>query len=492
MAVFIPEGVSHEAIRKMPVNAISLASAFGESGLYGWQSQVMADVWEVGSRVALVTPNGAGKTSCVVATLGLSFMAAFPGCQVVSTAGAWRQVQQQLWPVLTAKLAAFPEWRIIEGEITAPRIDGLPPSRWNAFSASDPEKAEGYHPREWPDKHGRKVFAPLIFIVDEAKAISEGIMQAMYRCVPTHVLVCSTPGEDNGPFYDIVRDTTGLWKIHRVKWHDCPHLMAGLEYRTRKALVAGRGAKDPFVQSMVFGEFFRTGLNYVFDNMELVDLSMSGTIPRVGTEVRCAVDLSLGTDKQVVAIRRGNICTDLFRFNERDTTRLCHKLVSVFREHNLSAESITADNGGPGKPIIDVLESMGFRGIRRYMNNAPAGDKMRYANRYAEDCFEFLKYRLGYIGLPNDPALREQMSKRQFTMPNGNENKMALESKSDVRIRNEPSPDELDAIIMLFAGMPDPQEHAHQWRPPPMFRRAGRSLGEMDQTVGVPKMRMEE
>ena len=47
---------------------------------------------KAGCRVSVVTPNESGKTSVVIPVLGLSFMTAFPGAQVVSTAGVERQI----------------------------------------------------------------------------------------------------------------------------------------------------------------------------------------------------------------------------------------------------------------------------------------------------------------------------------------------------------------------------------------------------------------
>lgn len=431
------------------VSPVAMSSMFwGTPKVYGWMAGVMTSVWRDGGWTCLVTPNGAGKTSTVVANLGLSFMAAHPGSIVVSTAGAFRQIEDQLWPVLRAKLGRFPQWKVNEGYIEAPAFRGLPPATWTAFSASDPGKAEGYHSREYMDEDGKMVKAPLLYIIDEAKTVERGIFEAMYRCDPGHVLVCSTPGEDTGPFYEIVDRKPEGWMVFEVTWADCDHLLIGEERKRRERMIREMGENNSFVQSFIFGKFTRSGGNFLFDDMAKIKHAMSGQVMVTRTDRAAAVDVSGGGDEQVFAFREGNHMVVMEGFKDRDTYALGTKLIERFNKYKLRPEEIVMDAGGLGQPIIDTLEARGFYGIRRYFFNSPARDKLRYRDRAVEDHFYFRNLiHQKAVSLAEDKELVEQMRRRRYR----NKGVLELEEKEALRRRGEPSPDRLDTAIMLFS-----------------------------------------
>lgn len=437
------------------ISPLSQSFAWGLPRPYDWQKEVLTHLFKPGIKLALSTPNEAGKTSHIITLYGLAMMAAFPGCQVVSTAGVWRQIDDILWPVLQAKLAKFPDWKIVEGKVTAPARDGLPPSTWNAFSADDAGKAEGWHARREDDDKGEPRYMPLVFIVDEAKSVKQGIFEAMYRCDPDFALVTSTPGEDSGPFFKIFNERPKQWTVKKVTWSDCPHLCTGSKKKAREAIIEEYGLDHGFTQSMVFGEFYRSGQNYIFE-MGDVDKAMSGTIQSVPGERRAAVDLSGGGDEQVFMVRDGNAMKVMETWREKDATILASRLIDAFTKFELIPEWIKIDEGGLGDPIIDLLESRGWHGIERFNFAHPAADKEKYFNCIAEYTYA-LRHRImkGDIFLLRDEKLREQMRLRRFSMPNIDDSRIRLEQKSQIRSRGEQSPDRLDTLVMLYADMPD-------------------------------------
>lgn len=424
---------------------------------YPWQLRVVQDVFTPGSRTVVRTPNEAGKTSELVAPLGLAWMSMYPGSQVVSTAGVFRQVSQQLWPVLRAKLSRHMDWTCLSDRIQAPKMPGMPfGSVWNAFSADDPQKAEGYHSRYWDNTEtGERVFAPLIYIVDEAKNVDPGIFEAAYRCDPHALLVVSTPGADSGPFFDFFNNKrvggTTRWKTHAITWRDCPHLMEGRKRTERQNLIDERGEEDPFVQSMVFGNFFRQGDMFVFPDSSEVSHAMSGQVRESRGDRRGACDFSGGGDEQVFAVRDGNVCKEIVAWKEPNAIRLADHFISEFRKHALQPHEIIADSGGLGQTVIDILEERGFRGIYRYRNNGVPLSKAEYCNKVAEDTWTGIRRGIveGRVSLPHDEQLRDQMRTRMFVLDDGN--RIKLEPKKAIRARGQDSPDRLDAITMLFS-----------------------------------------
>jgi hypothetical protein len=436
---------------------VSQASLWVGPRLYPWQCKVLEKIMRGGARLAVVTPNESGKTSTVIPAAGLSFMAAFPGAQVVSTSGVERQIKEQLWPVLRASLSRYPRWQITEElKIKAPAVRGLPGSTWEAFTTKDPDYAEGFHGRTFKDETGRLVYCPLMIVIDEAKSISQAMFDAFMRCDPDVWLTISTSGEDTGPFFDCFHvNKNDPWDTVEVTWTDCPHLRVGRKLEDRQRLIRKRGENDPFVMSYVFGKFFRKGGRNVFERTADIEFAMTGEPALVRGVRKAALDFSGGGDEQIFTVRDGNAQKELRAYHETDTTILGDKFLADLARWEVAPENTIADNGGLGKPIIDYMERRGFKPIRRYMSDEAPHDPEHYVNKIAEDHFE-LRLRLEMRGakLINDAVLKDQMSRRQYLMKNDDSNRIRVEPKEHVRNRGEKSPDRLDATVMLFSDMP--------------------------------------
>lgn len=419
----------------------------------------------------MVAPNGCGKTSKIMASAGLAWLAMYPGSRVVSTAGSFRQVEDQLWPIVRAKLSKFPNWTITDTEVRAPRYKGLPPSTWTIFSTNDPGKAEGYHNHTLPDEDGVYHWCPLLYAIDEAKTVKDEVFFARDRCSPYGVFECSTPGEDEGMFYErwakaeidkaLSKEDAGFgdgeqrknafWNMFRIRWQDCPHLLRGGELENRRALIEQMGENHPWIRSMIFAEFIASGGFRIFET-EDIDYAMGGLVPMVSGDRRAAVELSNGGDEQVFMVRDGNTVIDIKAWKEKDGAALGRILQTQFRFYGLEPEWIVADDGGMGDIAIDYLASVGWRGIRRYRFNEKPRNKNVYDTRAIEDHWS-LSYMLKakQINLKPDAHLREQMRTRHYTMPNAVGNLMSLESKMDLRKHNKKSPDRLDCLVMLYS-----------------------------------------
>jgi hypothetical protein len=444
---------------------VSQASMWLPEELYDWQKRILIDCTKWGARVAVVTPNESGKTSIVIPLLGLAWMTAFPGAQVVSTAGVERQIKEGLWPVLTHAISQHREWKTRSDElkIEAPSIEGIPGSTWEMFTTKDPEYAEGFHPRNWKiskgPRRGEMVYGPLLVIVDEAKSFQgdKGVKMIntfVRRCSPDAMLIISTPGHDEGPFYDCLNKNRGQpWVCHEITWDDCPHLQVGFKLEEREQAIKELGRTHPFVKSWIFGEFFRREDLYVFD-MDKVNIAMSGIINILYGEKFGAMEFSGGGDEQVFGVREGNQVIHLEAMRERDTMVLGDKYIKLIKRFQIPSENLIADEGGLGKPIIDYIERKLQKPIRRYMFSAAPRDKRRYANRATEDCFRLRQLvHMNAVNLPNDPTLKDQFRKRKYQFKD-EDNKIMLEPKTLLRNRREESPDRLDIMIMLFADMP--------------------------------------
>ena len=448
--------------------------------LYPWQRLAMDPLEKKFSKVGLITCNDSGKTSHVLAGSVIWHMENFPGSMTVTTSGANRQIQFQLYPNFRRICGNWPGWRIIDSNRYSIRAPNG--SICVSFATDDPGLAEGFHEppvqgqwgrwkeiicREWGIKPSDlKEDSSLFMAVDEAKSVPQGIFDAIERCHPTRYLVASSPGLPAGPFFDVFHghkkrffdEEAGKYNLIHCDWTMCPHLFDDPpKHREILEQIDSRGGPDdPFIQSMIFGRFAQSDKFMVFD-MKSVEKSMSGMNPVYGQgEVRAAVDLSGGGDETCLFLRRGNNCWMDNVWHVRDPNRLCRELISRFEYNELKPEWITADAGGLGDPICGILEGKGWPVNRLNFGSKPRNGR-KYLNVRAEMYFN-LAHRMiaGEVRVPRDDMLRDQLSWQIFTIDDCQ--RIMLRPK-----KNQPgSPDRADTVAMLYYNMPGVQSYKEE------------------------------
>ena len=442
---------------------------------YDWQMEVISEAATWGSRCAVSSANGAGKTNIIVPLLGLSVMDTFPGATVVSTAGVEEQIEGQLFMYLEAKLRRYKKtgWDVATSRlvVTGPVIDGLQ-SRWIARVPRDPLSLQGYHGHWETTTDGREVWCPVLLIIDEAHLVGLPTYESAWRIEPDWFLTISTPGNDYGPFYDsmedivksgksgaVYKDKHGLWTYRRrIADTECPHLQTKEKLDLKEALIKKFGANSSYIKSKYGGEFKRpTDENYVFKDyvIELVRKAMGENVKTISGEKLASLDFSGGGDEQVYGMVDGNE-VKMESFREEDTAKLAAIFVEKLEKDKVLPHNVNADNGGLGLAVIDNMESMDYRGINRYMNNQNSISSGEYSDRITEDHYRFIEFLQKYpIKLPNDPILLKQIRQRRFVLDD--HRKVKLELKKMHRSRTGESPDRLDALIMLFANWSMPR-----------------------------------
>ena len=418
---------------------------------YAWQKAVLGALNEKHAKVALKAANGSGKTSMVAASAVIWHMLRWPGSLVVCTAGVYRQVADALWPHLRKMINGLGGeengFSIKDGEIryVYPRlVDGQQLiSRCIGFSASNPEKAEGWHV-QGPSND-------LMYIVDEAKAVPDGIFQSMERCQPTRTLLMSSPGGSSGYFYDVFRRNDGKWKTFTVTAFDCPHI--------RKEWIddqfARWGEGHPLVRSMIYAEFMEDDGSLTAVRTADWQKLVSGP-PKEDTDghrLTAGCDFSAGGDESVMVVRQGNTVKGLIRWRDKDTMASVGRFISEFRKWKLKAEDIYADVGGMGVVMCDALRAEGWD-VRRVNFGERAIRDDQFVNKAAEMWIEFGRMveegrvNLGPVG--TDEVLLQQFVSRKVRT-NG-KGKLTLEGKDELRARGVNSPDRADAVVLAFCG----------------------------------------
>lgn len=195
--------------------------------LYEWQAAILEFSSLPVSRWITSTNNESGKTSEIIPTLGLSFMTAFPGGVVNSTAGSESQVKDQLFRYLAAKLQPWltanqrdsTKWWISPTQmmLLAPEVRGQR-SLWRGRVPADAYTAEGYHRSRGRDSRGNPILKPVMLIFDEAKSIPASMFNMARRINPDFMLVISTPPEDDTGHFVELLDQESL-KDWRPRWN---------------------------------------------------------------------------------------------------------------------------------------------------------------------------------------------------------------------------------------------------------------------------------
>jgi len=449
------------------LKALATPSVFVKNVLgveqYPWQAEITDICCKKGGKAAAVVCNEGGKTSKTVAPTIVAAMQLWPGALVVSTAGVSRQVTDQLVPNLHGLLKEHPSWRCTKNTVTAPNG-----SRYIGFATDDAGKFEGWHTpdspmsgrgeeldelaKSWGHKGKLKLDEKsfLLMVLDEAKSIDQGIFDAVERCRPDALLVCSSPGAPMGPFYDCFHSQAAKYKTFVVPYTECPHLLEPGKLAVIEEQI--RTLPQDLVDSMIYAKFPTAGDKMVFD-MNKVEVAMSGRLDQWGVERRGAVDLSGGGDEQPFYVREGNRIIHERIFRERDSTILARMLLEEFRKWELRPEWIVADNGGIGEAIIDQLGALGWPVGRIDFGGRPKNAKY-YRNVRTEMFFELSgRVTAGDVLLNRDGDVKEQFSWQKYKLDE--KQKLALRPKEEM----PHSPDRADALAMLFYNMPSKRNY---------------------------------
>jgi phage terminase large subunit len=413
----LPAKLTNEQLLATPLGFSKLL----DIDLHPWQSKVFLDVG-LGNRVALKAANGSGKTSCLAAPLVLWWCTVYPKSQVVTTAGVYRQVKEQLWQRLAGWRDKLKGWTLNATDLTAPNG-----SKAIGFSTDEPNRFEGWH----NDK--------LLMIFDEAKSIPTDIWRAAERCQPTAWLAMSSTGGMDGEFAQCFLGKRKYWKNYSVSAYDCPHIKK--EWIDMQ--IEQHGRDNPFIRSMIFSEFMGEddGIS-PFTFSKIHNCRSNPPKKQEGAPV-AFIDWAGGGDETVIAIRRGNVIEPLIGWKDSDTMRSVGKAIVELKKANLRPNDVWADDGGLGKPMNDRMREQGWAikrvnfGARAYSDN--------YVNRSSEIWWETARQiERAEIILPADELLDAQLCSRKAKIASSG--KLGLESKDEMRRRGVCSPDRGDAV----------------------------------------------
>ena len=420
-------------------DVLSFAQVGLELELYDWQldADIAIDKGAHYDRikVALVAPNGSGKTQRIVAVSALRWLNRFPKGRVIITSADGKQLDAQLMPAVCAHQHKFPGWEFLQRTVRTPQGGFL-----LAFTTDEPSRAEGHHATKE---------SPLLIIVDEAKSVEPEIFTAFDRCSYNVILYISSPGVKAGRFYD-------AFSLHRDQFlltmqiglADCPHISK----ERIQDVIDTYGPEAEFTKSTLYGEFMNQDADQlmVFDFQAVQALLTTPPHARISRhEYAAFCDFAAGRDENVLAIRSGNKLLELEAWKETNTVAAVGRFIMLFRRYNLRVEQIWGDNGGIGHSMCDMLADAGWP-INRFDFGAGASRSDVFVSRGAE-IWHTLARRVakGEIVLINDPTLVSQLVTRRYNYDS--KGRIRLEDKEAMAARGIKSPDRADATVGAFA-----------------------------------------
>jgi hypothetical protein len=232
-----------------------------------------------------------------------------------------------------------------------------------------------------------------------------------------------------------------------------------MTYDRKMKLINKLGRYSPFVMSNLYGEFFRSSNYAVFTDADInaAISCMSLDKPRIGRAKRAYCDFSGGGDELTFGMREGNYIHPIVAWTRDDHVAPSVeglKYCKLFKEKELHSGEIYGDNGGLGAGIISEIQKHGYNMTRVNANVSPQ-DKDQFVDKATEDHWKFKQLlHDGFLILPKDDILLNQMRRRRYIMKNTEDNKFRLESKKEAKLkRKENSPDRLETVVGLCADM---------------------------------------
>lgn len=440
-------------------------------------------------KVCIRSLHGTGKTTTeAVAILWFALTRDALGSEeenwkCATTAGAWRQLRDYLWPEVH-KWARLLDWEKIG---RPPFKVGTELLKFNlhlqhgsatSVASDDPALIEGVHANQ------------VLYIFDEAKSISPDTFDAAEGAFASpgggYALACSTPGEPNGRFYDIQVQKEGYEDWTPIHISLPRALRSG---RTTKGWADKRarqwGNDSALYANRVLGEFHTADEDGVIP-LAWVEAANERWLARVKSEMppegsvdRVGVDVARsGDDKTVLALRWGTRIMEIRDSFHEDTMKTTGRVGGVLTAN--SGASAIVDTDGLGAGVTDRLREQGYD-----VDAFHAGAKTENKDRSGE---------LGFINVrsaawwhmreildpaygsevelpPNDTLLSDLCSPHWKITSNS---RIQVESKDEIKARIHRSTDFADGVVQAFwVETAAPRRRMRFTRTEPRSRRIG-------------------
>ncbi len=425
-----------------------------------WQRQVLRDIAAHlknnsgkldmdALRLAVSSGRGIGK-SALVGWLIIWMLTTRIGSSVIVSANSESQLKSVTWGELSkwAAMCMHAHWF----EISATK---LLPAQWlTEIVERDLKKGTRYWGAEgklWseenPDAYaGVHNHDGMMLIFDESSGIPNAIWDvgAGYFTEPIldrYWFAFSNPRRNEGYFFECFNSKRNFWNTRTID----SRTVEGTDKQIYEQIIAEHGPDSRQAKVEVYGEFPSQGDDQFIDAAQ-VDAAMERKAyedPDAPTIL--GVDVArFGSDKTVLAIRKGRDLVLLKRYSGLDTMEVVGKVIAMIEQH--APDMVAIDEGGLGAGVVDRLKEQRFK--VRGVNFGSRADAPAYGNKRAEmwgDMRDWIKT----AHIPSDRELRQDFLSPTYKI--NSTGQVMLESKDAMKKRGLASPDSSDAVALTFA-----------------------------------------
>lgn len=426
-----------------------------------YQRDILIMIRDGNNKIAVKGPHGLGKS--VIASLIILWAGSVSAdCKIPTTASAWRQLEEYLWPEVH-KWYSRVNWEKVQeaGGRGLPTLLNLEckfseQSKAFAVASDDPSTIEGAHAKR------------IVYIFDESKTIPAKVWEAADGAFATpgdHIEVTfSTPGDTTGVYYSICSRQKGYegWKVRHVSLREA--IRAGqMSLAWAREKRDAWGASNPVYLNRVWGLFAKDSdesiipLTWVEAAVRRWHAWKDGGSRMNGSPVIIGADTAgQGVDKCKFYYRKENIIFQIDEYGKSRPMELAGKLANAMGKHGELNIDVSYGEGAGTADRIKELE--GYDARVHPVNFGCKTDRtdksglLGFANVRAAmwwNMREMLDPDSGNdIALPDEPLLiGDLVTPRKKTRSDG---KILIESKEDIKKRIGRSTDDGDACCLAF------------------------------------------
>lgn len=473
------------------------------------------ELWERQRAIAQVVADGAlrvsvrsghktGKTR-LLCVLALWWLFTRDRARVITTSASGRQVRSVIWKEIR-------HVAIREARVKLPDVeDGLHKVPDAGYQLDDGREILGFSTNE-PEKMAGFSGPEQLFLLDEASGIPEEIFEAIEgnRAGGVVIVMFSNPTRTSGEFFEShhskaksERNPHG-YVTFRLSSEDAakvdPHIpgLARQEYIDEKR--TEWGIESALYAVRILGEFPTQGtlsvvpLHFTVAAIErgasyralahhadaTWDEELEALIEReLKDDPHARLDVGVdvartGSDKSVIAIRRGPLLYPLARFTNQDGPSLAAEVIKLVTTHRQRLRArglaeprtprVKVDANGVGASVFDALAAYANAHPGEMLvfdvmtGSAPTRDEHEheYENLRAQIAYETRAW-LQTAAIPDDDQLCKDLVAPEFKF-HPKTRRILIESKDDLRKRLGRSPDDGDALNLCVYEPPEPHD----------------------------------
>lgn len=406
----------------------------------GQQTDLILSACKNGSRVAVKSAQGAGKTSTLV-WLTLYFLLTLEDCRVLITSPSYQQLSRVFHSEILkwhSKMPqTFKDFFVITKETISIKNKPYQMANLVTASADNEESLQGGHAENY------------IILADEASAIDENIFDVLQGTLGTgsggRFIMTANPIRNSGRFYEVFSKQSVIW--HRITFDAFNSAQINQSWIDEMAEFYGEDSDRYKVR--VLAQFPRASEEQ-FIPVDIVEQAMARTLHSSayhGFEKVMGVDIArFGSDSTVFVIRQGPKLLDYKEYRGLDTTEVASHLVDYYHMHKPSG--IYIDAIGIGAGVFDQCKNFGLPVIEIVVSNR-SSDPKQYFNLRSQLWGEMRQWLHNECDIVDTHELMSQLCGMTYSY--NVKLQMQLANKKDMKKQGLKSPDIADALSLTFA-----------------------------------------